>query len=184
LSGFFVFVRAADGRGAGFFTGVHTVLFRSRCDICCDETRGLVPPIHTHHRPQAHPRRPRQPIPQRRHATVLAPLLLERQKLAPTKSTPATTHDATTSKPTTRPRASRPLRAVPAVEFPLAGHFPSRPSLPQLPCIRASVGIWTRRDRMDAHSGVHRFACGTDACGCRTVLHMPYRCVGPVYCVC
>src|SRR5699024_2060342 len=109
LSGFFVFVRAADGRGAGFFTGVHTVLFRSRCDICRGQTRGLVPPIHTHHRPQAHPRRPRQPIPQRRHATVLAPHLLERQKLAPTKSKPATTHkcdNQQTNHPTTSQQTS------------------------------------------------------------------------------
>src|SRR5699024_6674343 len=101
--------RRAHHSDSGFHPIIICVRYGSSRDICCDETRGLVPPIHTHHRPQAHPRRPRQPIPQRRHATVLAPHLLERQKLAPTKSKPATTHkcdNQQTNHPTTSQQTS------------------------------------------------------------------------------
>src|SRR5699024_4034572 len=114
------YTRRSSHSSSGFPPTIMRVGNDSRSDIYRGQTRGLVPPLRAHHRPQAHPRRPRQPIPQRRHATVLAPLLLERQKLAPTKSKPATTHNETTSAPTTRPCPRRSLRAVPPVEFPLA----------------------------------------------------------------
>src|SRR5699024_11905909 len=82
------------------------VRYGSSRDICCHETRGLVPPLHTHHRPQAHPRRPRQPIPKRRHATVLAPLLLERQKLAAIPETRQKRDKQQTKYRTIKPRTS------------------------------------------------------------------------------
>src|SRR5699024_7976641 len=91
---------------SGFHPWLMCVGNDSRSDIYRDQTRRLVPPLRAHHRPQAHPRRPRQPIPQRRHATVLAPHLLERQKLA---AKPATTHKCDyqqTNHPTMTPKTS------------------------------------------------------------------------------
>src|SRR5699024_1458249 len=108
------------------------VRYGSSRDICCHETRGLVPPLHTHHRPQAHPRRPRQPIPKRRHATVLAPHLLERQKLA---AKPATTHkcdNQQTNHPTMTPRTST-NRSV-TIVFPNGGSSATPTPTPKSSC--------------------------------------------------
>src|SRR5699024_8941596 len=100
------YARRSFRSSSGFPLCLMYVRSDSRSDIYRGQTRGLVPPIHTHHRPQAHPRRPRQPIPQRRHATVLAPLLLERQKLAPSR--------ANRQPPTMRQPANQPPDHEPA----------------------------------------------------------------------